>query len=651
MRNALLFIIILLALSGCTNKDEGSLMRAKVDGLNKEAFVNRYRDPFLSISKSREAAALVRDSMPEYQSGLLRAWNTMAFAYLMRSDEDSVEMCLDSVFSFEGRSRNLPIELTIARLTQARLLQRRCRIAESFEILNDIAGSHVLENNRNNLLYNYAQTEYYITVLTLNYHYRDGKNADVRLLLDEVERRRPSLPCDFAQDMALNYALAYGYTTIGTDSTDLQRAMDYCADNLDLVYGNAGAYSLFDEANTLQIMAHAMRRAGGDTAEIAGLYGYSTDLFWQYADPYQMLGATVASARFALSCGDTAMVHTILTRWLSDSLQADNIAPKFEARLYDLLLRSGYEATDEMREEWYDRELRLQQLIDDSREDDFQAQRELDIAERKSATYVRFAIVLLVLLIVLIVLVVLLLRQTQRLHREKNHLEKAKRRDVARIANVETCLSVMRHDIGPFISYLQNENLPTELRGEVLQQLLRTFDNIKNWTNLSIPTGLTFNASPFPLEKVFAQVAADAPKTSASVTLSYEPTRLSVDGDRQLVTIMLRNLVSNALRHTSEGTVTVSAELYADDPRFVRVCVADTGSGMDEETLENLFRADKPTPRGEHGSGFGLILCRYIIKKHDDNTIRGCKIWAESRVGEGSQFYFLLKNHSDKKDE
>ena len=110
---------------------------------------------------------------------------------------------------------------------------------------------------------------------------------------------------------------------------------------------------------------------------------------------------------------------------------------------------------------------------------------------------------------------------------------------------------------------------------------------------------------------------------------------------------MLRNLVNNALQHTHYGKVTVYAEVHPQDSRFVHIEVDDTGSGMDEETLENLFRADKKVktpddPSADHGTGFGLILCKYIIKRHDDNTVRGCRIWAESEPGKGSTFHCLL---------
>ena len=198
---------------------------------------------------------------------------------------------------------------------------------------------------------------------------------------------------------------------------------------------------------------------------------------------------------------------------------------------------------------------------------------------------------------------------------------------------------------GEAISYLDDQDLPQrELVIEVLEQLLRTFANIKSWTNLSIPSGLQFQRSEFPLDEVFDSVRATSMNPRpVQVALQFVPSELTVDGDRQLVEILLRNLVNNALRCTEAGSVTVSAT-EADDLRFVHITVSDTGCGMDADTLENLFRADKTPSSGGHG--FGLILCKYIIKRHDDNTLRGCRIWAESTTGEGTTMHLLLAAHN-----
>jgi len=109
---------------------------------------------------------------------------------------------------------------------------------------------------------------------------------------------------------------------------------------------------------------------------------------------------------------------------------------------------------------------------------------------------------------------------------------------------------------------------------------------------------------------------------------------------------MLRNLINNALRYTTEGYVKVSAKRYEKDDKFIQITVEDTGCGISKERLDELFRSDKLIENEDNNSighhGFGLILCTYIIKKHDDETRRGCKIWVESEVNKGTKIHFIL---------
>ena len=255
-----------------------------------------------------------------------------------------------------------------------------------------------------------------------------------------------------------------------------------------------------------------------------------------------------------------------------------------------------------------------------------------------------FAITLGALLVVLLALVVVLWRGAERLRREKRQIEEANRRDVERIANVETCLSVLRHDVTPFVGYLRNEQLPDELRSEVIEQLLRTFDNLKNWTRLSIPKGLAFTPTVFALGEVLEEVRQQVIVPSAEVEVRFDAEGVSLWGDRLLTIILLRNLVNNALQHTQRGKVEVGAKRV--EGNMVDIAVSDTGEGMTEEQCEMLFRADREVPAGaEHG--FGMILCRYIIKRHDDNTRRGCKIWVESTVGKGTTVWCRMAEGSE----
>ena len=193
----------------------------------------------------------------------------------------------------------------------------------------------------------------------------------------------------------------------------------------------------------------------------------------------------------------------------------------------------------------------------------------------------------------------------------------------------------MRHDISPFVSYLANPQLSPEVRSEVTDQLLRTFGNLKQWTSLSLPQGMAFTASTFNVQEVFDEVQRQLPPPTEGVNLLFQPTTQRLWGDRQLVTILLRNLVGNALKHTVQGSVTVDAQPDTDS-HMVHLTVTDTGSGMSASQQEELFRADRTLPKGsEHG--FGLILCR-----HDDQTRRGCRIWVESTEGKGTTMHCLL---------
>ena len=650
-----LFVAFLL-LSACRKEVPiDPLRRSRVDGLNKEAFVNRYRNPERCLALADSAVRYVHDSLPDYLDGELRARNNMAFAYFLTSDYTNANAALDHVDKLVAlrhpAMRNGDIELVIAHLLRARLLQRNCQIADSYRLLYYIGRSGVLEDNSDNLLYNYAQTEYYITLLTLNFHYRNDKEDDVMTTVAEVEARRPSLRVDYAQDMALNYALAYGLQTAG----ESLRALDYCDQNFEILDrlqrtslpGDTGsAFCLYNYANTLQMTALIHRHMPGPVSpdSVLSLYDEARRCFFDYGDPYQMLGGVTSTARYALLIGDTLKAHQVLNEWRSlKGTWTPFIAPKMEEGYFDILIRSGIARRPAENRLWYEHRCELQEYIARNEAEDFALQHSLDVAQGRSHWLMVFSLVLGGLLLVLLALVALLWVAALRLRREKRQLQEANRRDVERIANVETCLSVMRHDISPFIGYLRSPNLPAELRSEVLEQLLRTFDNIKNWTSLSIPTGLAFKAGTFALQEVLEDVRCQVIRPAAGVSLRFEPTAVSLWGDRLLVTILLRNLVNNALQHTERGSVTVaSGECRGENgARMVEITVRDTGAGMTEEQQESLFRADRTlAPGSEHG--FGLILCRYIVKKHDDLTRRGCKLWVESRVGEGTTMHVLL---------
>lgn len=694
----ILYISILTTMLGCHRDNSQRLdlaQRAKVDRFNKEAFLNRYHDPDCAIHEAYDALALLHDSLPTYYDGLMRAYNNLAFNYYMLALHDSSAVYVDSVLmlanmpAVKRTAKNEEVETVIAKLMRIRLLQRSCQIAESYQLLYDIDRSKVLKYNKDNYLYSYALMEYYITSLTLNYHYRNEALAtssntlltkstqrNLENLINEIQEAQPDLKCDYSEDLSLNYALAHSYYRLASaqngNPRHLMRTYDFLEKNLKIL-SLPNHYSVYHLANVFQLQAFVVADTNIskrnieavlsnktiaeldsmtvnlyplDSINLLGNYGLdmfriSTDLFFQTNDPYQHLGAVVAAAEYCRSIGEYDLAHDYYSRILDDTTWHDNMAPKFEAMLYDGLIRSGYSTSFEQNILWYERESDLQTYIRENESADAMLQDWLDEAETRNRLYRNTIFTTLPFLVLMMVLVILLINRSKRLRIEKQALQEAKRQDVERIANVETCLSVMRHDVNPFLSYLQNKKLSPEMRQEVLEQLLRTFSNIKNWTNLSIPSGLIFRPTKFLLKDVFDNVAATCINIHEHVKLTFDSTEISIHGDQQLTEILIRNLVNNALQHTDEGSVTISAS--PEDGKYAHITIADTGEGMDEETIENLFRADKKIDSANDSShGFGLILCKYIIKRHDDNTLRGCRIWAESQLGQGTTMHVIL---------
>lgn len=110
-----------------------------------------------------------------------------------------------------------------------------------------------------------------------------------------------------------------------------------------------------------------------------------------------------------------------------------------------------------------------------------------------------------------------------------------------------------------------------------------------------------------------------------------------VQGDSQLLGRVISNLVSNALKYTNEGGVTV--RLSREGERAA-IEVEDTGVGIPEgelgRVLEKFFRASTATQTGSTGSGLGLAITGEIIEKH------GGELKLESSVGRGSKFTVFL---------
>ena len=114
---------------------------------------------------------------------------------------------------------------------------------------------------------------------------------------------------------------------------------------------------------------------------------------------------------------------------------------------------------------------------------------------------------------------------------------------------------------------------------------------------------------------------------------------VSLNTDANRVTQVFSNLISNALKHTTKGSIDYGFDVIEDGQR-IEFYVKDTGSGIDPQFIEHIFDtyASKDAEQ-QKGYGLGLALCRIIVEK------MGGEITVESEVGKGSKFTFILPFH------
>lgn len=121
------------------------------------------------------------------------------------------------------------------------------------------------------------------------------------------------------------------------------------------------------------------------------------------------------------------------------------------------------------------------------------------------------------------------------------------------------------------------------------------------------------------------------------LTLKSNLEEIELEFDRDKITQVIQNLLTNAMKFTESGEIEVNLKRYGDG---AIVSVRDTGIGMNEEEIKNLFKpffqVDSWKSRKAGGVGLGLAISKGIIEAH------GGRIWCESKPKSGSTFYFVL---------
>ena len=168
-------------------------------------------------------------------------------------------------------------------------------------------------------------------------------------------------------------------------------------------------------------------------------------------------------------------------------------------------------------------------------------------------------------------------------------------------------------------------------------------DNLLAWARQQM-SGLAIDIQTVNAREITEEVIESYNFQAQHKSISLEnkvPEMLLVKADFNLLKLILRNLISNAIKFSEEGDrITISTQ--HQDGKIVFE-VADTGIGIPKETRDGLFAFNHNSRSGtkdEKGSGLGLQLCKEFVEKQNG------EISMQSIEGEGTSFYFSLPQAS-----
>ncbi|MBF0102644.1 MAG: hybrid sensor histidine kinase/response regulator [Desulfobacterales bacterium] len=179
-----------------------------------------------------------------------------------------------------------------------------------------------------------------------------------------------------------------------------------------------------------------------------------------------------------------------------------------------------------------------------------------------------------------------------------------------------------------------------QLIKESSENTYKLLDNLLQWSR--IQTGkVSCQLKPVDISVIAIdtmQLLSHSAETKGIKLQSVIHEKTIVYADTNMITLIFRNLIANAIKFTpTGGKVSMDSKTVEG---FEEISIMDTGIGISEKDQEMLFRIDihfsKPGTSNERGTGLGLILCKEFIQQH------GGRIWVVSEPGKGSQFMFRL---------
>ncbi len=223
-------------------------------------------------------------------------------------------------------------------------------------------------------------------------------------------------------------------------------------------------------------------------------------------------------------------------------------------------------------------------------------------------------------------------------------------------ASKDKFISILSHDLrAPFTSILgfseiliNEPNLSKDERLEYLnyinassQNQLQLINYLLDWSRLQ--TGrIKIEPQRLNIQSIIynciSSLTGNAIRKNIEIKVHVKET-LYIQADERLLTQVITNLISNAIKFSPEGkTIDIFANIFNEN--FIEIIVKDEGIGISDSNKTKLFKIERmfstEGTKGERGTGLGLSLVKEIIERH------GGEIWYYSELSKGSEFHFTI---------
>lgn len=218
--------------------------------------------------------------------------------------------------------------------------------------------------------------------------------------------------------------------------------------------------------------------------------------------------------------------------------------------------------------------------------------------------------------------------------------------------------SIVSHDLrSPFVSIMgfsdlliEELNKKSSVKLKEYAELIQSSShnamdlliNLTEWSRIQT-NRIAFNPKEIDLASVINEVTGlmSYSALQKSITIHKNiPSKLKIKADREMISSVLRNLISNSIKFSNPGgNVHINVK---HDNHEVIVEVKDFGVGIEKAGIDKIFENKRivslPGTKGEHGTGLGLLLVKEFILLHNG------KVWVDSEIGKFTSFFFALKD-------